>query len=107
MASYQVTHCGFPELNGSCEIDNNNCSSYTCSLGTVQQPPNMGNGSTLKFRLGFNLGPGRVYVITATPNGTGYIGGVKDSMDDDSDVEEPWAATSVTVQPVAAAKGTS
>lgn len=105
MASFTVQNCAINELNGSCEIDTttNTCSSYTSAGGTTDNSPtNLGSGSTLKFRVGFSVGAGRQYVITATGGASGYSGNAK-SENDDSQVEVTWAATSVTV----AAKGSS
>lgn len=101
MASYNVTS-GFPDLNGSCEIDGDDCTSYTSNnlgAGTVR---NIGGPSTLMFQVNFP-GPGNLYTIGANSNGSGYSGEASNGGENVRDIDEPWAASAT--QPAVAAKG--
>jgi len=97
-----ITTSGFSDLVGSCEISNNNVTSYysnTRGTGTVT---NLG-GSNLNFRVSFT-GVTHPYVIHANANGAGngFSGNANDNGPEEG--EETWAATA-TAPEAAYAKG--
>ena len=112
MAQYDTSCPNMPDLDGTCEIVNDQCTSYTSdTLGAAKTPiVNTGSGSNLAFKLVFDVTnpsppPATInqkYKVNATLNGTEYDGGASED-DELSDVDDPWVATA-TGEPVKAAK---
>ena len=89
MASY-ATSSPFTDLDGTCEINAGNCSSYTSSTLGAGIVINLPGGC---FEVEFP-GPNRAYKICATPSGSGFVGTAMEKGDD-SDGEEAWTATAI------------
>jgi hypothetical protein len=95
--SYSTTS-GFSDLVGSCEISNNNVTSYTSNSKGAGTVTNLG-GSNLNFRVSFS-GVTRPYVIVASanPGANGFSGNANN--DGPEEAEETWAATATAPEPV-------
>jgi hypothetical protein len=94
------TTSGFADLNGSCEISNDDVISYTSDIrgaGTVSPQ----GGPNLHFKVSF-AGVARPYVITANYAGGGFSGRANNGGPEEG--EESWAATA-TAPEAAYAKG--
>src|SRR6185295_854337 len=98
MATYNTTS-GISDLDGSCVISSNDCTSYTSTSKGAGTVTNLG-GSGLNFNVTFT-GVTRTFHITAAPNGTGYSGNANAGKKRTS---ETWAATATQIQPHAAGK---
>jgi len=96
-----TTTSGFSDLDGSCEITGNNCSSYNSTARGAGTVTNKG-GPGLHFHVNFS-GVTHPYVIHATARGTGYSGNAQDNSD--GDAEESWAAAATAVQEAVAGAG--
>ena len=105
-----TTTSGFPTLNGSCVLNGSDCESYNSNtLGPATNVQNQG-GPFLSFVVQWNnVNPVQTYRVSAGPDPAidGWSGNADNGNDKYSQTEEPWAATAVTVEPAAAAKGTS
>lgn len=105
-----TTTSGFGDLNGSCVLSGSDCESYnSTTLGDATNIQNQG-GPFLNFVVQWNnVTPVKTYQVSAGPDPAidGWSGNANNGNGDYRDLEEPWAATAVTVEPVAAAKGTS
>ena len=90
--SYNVTS-GFSDLDGTCEISGNDCTSYTSTAKGTGTVNNIGSGSTLNFQVSFS-GVTHPYVVTASASGTGYSGNASHG---NKRQDESWAATATQV----------
>ena len=96
-----TTSSGYSDLDGSCEISGNDCTSYTStSKGQTVTPRNIGSGSNLIFQVTFPPDT-HPYTITASPRSTkaggGYSGHASHGQ---KRTDEPWTATATQVDPV-------
>jgi hypothetical protein len=88
--SYSTTS-GFSDLVGTCEISDDDVTSYTSDTKGSGTVTNLG-GANLNFRVSF-AGVARQYVITATANGAGNGFSGKANNGGPEESEETWAAT--------------
>jgi len=96
-----TTSSGYSDLDGSCEISGNDCTSYTSTNKGTGSVTNIGSGSNLIFQVRFGSDP-QPYTITASPSsskaGTSYSGTASHGR---KRTDEPWTATATQVDPVA------
>jgi hypothetical protein len=92
MASYSTTS-GFADLVGSCEITDDDCTSYTSDTKGAGTVTNLGSGSNLNFRVSF-VGVTRPYVIIANSDGSGFSGNANNNGPEEG--EDSWAATATS-----------
>lgn len=117
MATFNTSCPNISNLDGSCEIENGEITSYTSTaLNLTTTDIKVLSGPELHVKVTFTVGPPPTtikykYKIKANLSGKNWTGSAE--LDDEekkeivSDYEDSWAATSVTVQPAVAAKGTS
>ena len=103
-----ITSSGFPDLNGSMVVTNDNVDSYYSN--SLQQNGTVRNtgGSGLDFSVSFSTTPPRVYHINAQPNANGL--GFNGSANNNGPTlgTNPWSATASTGEtPETAAKQTA
>ena len=95
-----TTSSGYSDLDGSCEISGNDCTSYTSTNKGTGTVTNIGSSSNLVFQVQF--GSDRPYTITASASsskaGTSYSGSASHGQ---KRADESWTATATQVDPAA------
>ena len=93
MGSYNTTS-GFPDLVGTCEIDDSgDCTSYNSNTLGNGNVNNQG-GPFLSFTVQWpNAKPPRTYAINAGPDSNGWSGEANNGV---GQVDESWAATATS-----------
>src|SRR5215218_5264390 len=89
-----ITSSGFPDLNGSMVVTNDNVDSYYSN--SLQQNGTVRNtgGSGLDFSVSFSATPPRVYHINAHASGNGFSGSANNNGPTAG--TNPWSATAST-----------
>ena len=110
MGTFNTSCPLIPDLDGTCTIVNDECTSYTSNtLGAATNITNTGSGTNLKFKVTFtnpNAPPPTLkFSVDANLSGTNYDGNAGEDDDIAGTPEDPWVATATQAQPAVSGKG--